>query len=196
MLSIACLKTVSFAIYWEIQGLSFWGISLWVYSALCMQEEGDTSAHGHRFSFLCVPEGQYKPMHGYSYCCREEFSSMHFAPVPIQQHFCCQGHLSDLPPRPIVARFLHPLSDSIIIVSFRNTAVRSLMSSYGTKHVTNNFLVKWLQKFTAAVTPWKPSPVCMSMLPLFFHFVFGIGMEPCWQTTKKTAKETNVNPNK
>lgn len=123
---------------------------------------------------------------GYSYCCREELGSVHCATVHIRQYFCCRGHLADLLPRPTVTRFLRPLSDTISIVSFRNPVAGSLLSSSRTKHFTNNSLVKWLQKVRAAVTSCKASPVRMSMLPLFFHFVFGIGMEPCWQTTNNS----------
>lgn len=58
MLSIAYLKPTSFAIYWEIQGLSFWGISLWAHSALFMHEGEDTSASGHKSSFyVCLMVG-------------------------------------------------------------------------------------------------------------------------------------------
>lgn len=153
MLIIVCLKLMSFAVYWEIQGL-FEGL-------LC-----GCTAH-----FICMKKRtQVHMVTGlpFDVCmmARASPSIGRVIAAKTGEHLCCQGHLSDHLPGPTVTGFC-TLSVTVPLLSASQTQ-QSLIPSSWTKLFTNNSLVKLLQKFTAAVTSWKHLPMCMSTLPFFF----------------------------
>lgn len=57
-----------------------------------------------------------------------EFSSAHFAPAKTGEHLCCQGHLSDHLPRPIVTGFC-TLSVTVPLLSASQTQQSPIPSS-------------------------------------------------------------------